>query len=82
MKDGVSNALTDFNTAARLLDDVKNNAGANWANTIRRCIYCEFDQHDCSLENPDLRQAVYQGVVEPLVKDLKHFCGGKVPTPE
>ena len=80
MKDGMPNAFTDFATAGRLLDEVKNNAGLNWVDAIRRCVYCDFDQHDCSLDNPDFRLAAYQGIVEPLVKDLKYFHGGSIPS--
>ncbi|KAL9057638.1 MAG: hypothetical protein Q9162_002253 [Coniocarpon cinnabarinum] len=71
--------LTDFLTASKMIDRVKGKAGAFWADAVRRCIYCEFDQHDTSLENEDFRQAVYQGVVKPLQEDFKQFCGGKLP---
>lgn len=79
LKDGLPNILTDFFTAERLQKRVKYDAGTNWADAIRRCIYCEFDQHDTSLENEDFRQAVYQGVVLPLCGDLRYFCGKKIP---
>ena len=77
--DGKPTKLTDFYTASRMIDRVRSKAGAPWADAVRRCIYCEFDQHDTSLENEAFRQAVYQGVVKPLEDDLRHYCGGELP---
>ena len=71
--------LSEFFTATRLLDRVSSEAGRKWSDAIRRCIRCDFDIADSSLENEDFRRAVFQGVVVPLEEDLKHFCDGQPP---
>lgn len=76
---GMPAVFTDFITATRMIERVRNKAGASWGDAVRRCIYCEFDQSNTSLENENFRQAVYQGVVKPLENDLRHYCGGELP---
>lgn len=69
--DGVNHKLSDFLTAARLVDDVYGIAGSHWGDVVRRCVHCEFDQRSVGLANTDFRQAVYEKVVAVLEKDVQ-----------
>ena len=72
-KDGAPNKFTALSTAQRLLPKVYNKAGVRYGDAVRRCIRCEFDQIDESLENDSFRLAVYSKVVLPLEDDLRDF---------
>jgi len=65
-KDGKANQYTDWMTANRLLEDVYDQEGTLYGDAARRCIRCDFNQREESMENDELRQAVFQGVVVPL----------------
>jgi len=73
-----ANQITDFATARRLSEEIYNEAGDWYGDAVRRCIYCEFDQRNTSLDAEALKEAVYRGVVSPLQKNLTSFCGGKL----
>ena len=77
--EGVPNAMVDFLTAARLLNRVRIRAGAKIGDAIRRCIYCDFNKSDTSLENEEFCQAVFMDVVKPLMEDFDLFRGVKTP---
>lgn len=73
---GVNSApdiMTDWSAATRLMSSVNNEAGRRYGDVVRRCIYCEFDKLNTTLENDEFRQAVYDGVVAPLEDDMKDF---------
>ncbi|OCL04530.1 hypothetical protein AOQ84DRAFT_380493 [Glonium stellatum] len=70
--DGGANIVTDYMTASRLVDRVYQLAGSNYGSAVRRCVHCEFDCHNPSLDDDGFRQDVYDGVVALLEKDLKN----------
>ena len=70
---GTVNAVSDFITATRLIDDVYQEGGSRYGSAVRRCIRCEFDQRRSNLDDDGFRQAVYMGVVKVLEEDLESF---------
>ena len=72
-RNGNSNILTDMSTATRSLEDVYREAGNRYGDAVRRCIHCDFNQRNTSLEDDSFRQAVYDGVVVPLQEIVKDF---------
>ena len=72
---GKATALTDIETARRLIDATYEEGGENYGDAVRRCIRCQFDSRETNLDNEEFRQKVYDGVIAPLEDDLKHFQG-------
>lgn len=70
--DGMANILTDYMTATRLVDRVYQSAGANYGSAVRRCVHCEFNHQNPSLDDDGFRQDVYDGVIALLEEDLKN----------
>ena len=68
-------AITSFNTASRLLDNVYNESGSRYGDAVRRCLLCPFDLRDASLDNEEFQQAVFTSIVTPLMQDLGDFDG-------
>jgi hypothetical protein len=63
-------------TAMRLAEeDIEFQAGKRYADAVRRCIRCDFNQTDPNLENEDFQQAVFEGVVVPIERTLEQFQG-------
>ncbi|MCJ1324464.1 hypothetical protein MMC10_001126 [Thelotrema lepadinum] len=73
---GAPNLLTDWAAAKRLVDVVLKKAGSRYADAVRRCIHCDFDQREVSLENETFRRAVYEGVLGPLEEVWGDFKRG------
>ena len=70
------NAYTECATLRRLVyGDVAQNAGIEYANAVRRCIYFEFDQQHVSLDTKTVKEAVHREVVTPLEQTVKFLCG-------
>ena len=67
--------FTDWSAANRLLGSVYGEAGARYGDATRRCIRCEFDERETTLDNENLRQKFYDGVIIPLEDDVKAFEG-------
>jgi len=65
------NAMTDWETACRLMESVEMESGKRYRDAVRRCIWCDFDQSTTTLDNDEFRLAVYNGVVAPLEEDMK-----------
>jgi len=64
-------------TAERLLDeDIEFNAPTHYVEAVRRCIRCDFNRKESSLDDEAFQQAVFEGVVAPLEKTLQHFLRG------
>ncbi|KAK4229266.1 hypothetical protein QBC38DRAFT_508388 [Podospora fimiseda] len=70
----------DFITAKKVLKSMQNEQSLNFVTAVKRCIEGDFQQsgtHGCSLEsncgldNENLCQGVYEGVVALLEKDLE-----------
>ncbi|MCJ1242897.1 hypothetical protein MMC30_000093 [Trapelia coarctata] len=64
--DGQQNEHTDLSTAKKWLKIVKGDAGPDFEEAIRRCIFCDFTSRNTSLAEIDLREEVYSGVVKPV----------------
>lgn len=61
-------------TAERLVEnDLEFEAGKRYSDAVRRCIRCDFDRNDISLDNESFQEAVFDGVVAPLEKTLQQF---------
>jgi len=76
--DGAPNSLTDYMTARRLVDEVYDEGGGRYGDAVRRCIHCEFDQRNVSLEVEAFRRSFFQGVIQPLEDDWIDFCSMSV----
>jgi hypothetical protein len=62
--------MTEWNTAARLVDELYQEAGQKYSDAVRRCIRCDFDRRASSLEDAAFQKAVYQGVVSQLKENF------------
>lgn len=62
-------------TADRLVDEIEYQAGKRYSDAVRRCVRCDFDRRDMSLDSEGFQEAVYNGVVALLEKDLNQFNG-------
>jgi hypothetical protein len=63
-------------TAERLIqEEIEYEAGPLYLDAVRRCIRCDFNRKESSLDNHDFQQAVFDGVVVPLEKTLQRFNG-------
>ncbi|KAF2658683.1 hypothetical protein K491DRAFT_676272 [Lophiostoma macrostomum CBS 122681] len=61
-------------TADRLIEtEFEFEAGKRYSDAVRRCIRCDFDRSDMSLDNENFQKAVYQGVVALLERTLQQF---------
>ena len=68
--------LTNFNTAARLIDYVYSESGNRYGDVVRRCLKCPPDVRDASLDNEEFEAAVFESIVTPLKQDFEDFNGG------
>ena len=72
--DGQPNDMTDFCTAQHWLQrDALGEAGPEYAEAIRRCLFCAFGPKSTDLADDELRAAIYSEVVEPLEAAVKQF---------
>lgn len=61
-------------TAVRLIEEeIEYEAGPRYLDAVRRCIRCDFDRKDSSLDSEEFQQAVFIRVVAPLEKTLEQF---------
>lgn len=61
-------------TADRLVEnEIEFEAGKRYSDAVRRCIRCDFDRRDMSLDSEGFQQAVYDGVVALLERTLEQF---------
>jgi hypothetical protein len=61
-------------TAVRLIEtEIEFEAGKRYSDAVRRCIRCDFDRSDMSLDNENFQRAVYEGVVMLLERTLQQF---------
>jgi hypothetical protein len=75
--DPVSSLMADWNTAYRLWDKLYEEAGATYADVVRRCIRCDFDRRGCDLEDVAFQKAVFDGVVAQLKENLDYLRFGR-----
>lgn len=72
--DGQPNDMTDFCTAQHWLQhDALGEGGPEYAEAIRRCLFCAFGPKSTDLEDDELRAAVYTEVVERLEGAVRQF---------
>lgn len=72
--DGRPNDMTDFCTAKYWLEsDALGEGGPDYAEAIRRCLFCAFGRKSTDLEDDELRAAIYTEVVEPLEDAVRKF---------
>jgi hypothetical protein len=57
--DEIPNSLTDYLTARRLVNDVYDEGGGRYGDTVRQCIYGVFGQRKVSLDVEAFRQNFY-----------------------
>lgn len=67
-------AHTDLQIATRLVKDLKSMEGEKYADAARKCVKCNFDVHDYSLDNLDFQEQFYTGIVLPL-QELRSQLG-------
>ncbi|KAF1941763.1 hypothetical protein EJ02DRAFT_191853 [Clathrospora elynae] len=61
-------------TAERLIkEELEFEAGPRYLDAVRRCIRCDFNRKESSLDDKDFQQAVFDGVVAPLERTLQQF---------
>ncbi|KAI1313325.1 hypothetical protein F5Y03DRAFT_338673 [Xylaria venustula] len=64
-------AMQDYITVKRLLQDVRM-ASSNYAAAVTRCVDGEFHKGGLTLDNDELCEGVYSGIVALLEKDLEY----------
>ena len=60
-------------TADRLVDEIEFQAGKRYSEAVRRCVRCDFDRKDLSLDSESFQQAMYNGVVALLERTWEQF---------
>jgi hypothetical protein len=71
--DGTKHIASDFVAANRILQQVYDTAGGRYGDVVRRCIHCDFDSRQSSLDDIFFRGAVYDKVVAVLEEDRDQF---------
>ncbi|KAK2762795.1 hypothetical protein FQN54_000970 [Arachnomyces sp. PD_36] len=67
--------LTNFNSAKRLLPDIFEECGGKYESAVRWCCDCPSETRDCTLEDDNFAQEVFEKIVTPLLEDWKNFNG-------
>jgi hypothetical protein len=70
---GEKNEYTDFNTAQKWQESALEEAGLDFHNATRRCIFCAFGTASQDLQDEELQNAVFEEVVAPLERLLAQF---------
>jgi hypothetical protein len=63
--------MSDYIAAQGLMDEVRMKS-SNYERAVARCFDGKLHRHDCGLEDGDLCQDVYSGVVALLERDLEN----------
>ncbi|KAI9888339.1 MAG: hypothetical protein M1814_000570 [Vezdaea aestivalis] len=71
--DGQPNEYTLFNTAQKWQEQALEEAGLDLHSLTRRCIYCAFGPPSQNLENAELKDAIWEGVIAPLERIRQGF---------
>ncbi|KAH8890591.1 hypothetical protein GQ53DRAFT_650168 [Thozetella sp. PMI_491] len=71
MESTSSSLLVDFVTVQRLLPRIQM-ASSNYGTAVMQCTDGDFHRHDDALEDEDIREQIYSGVVALLEKDLEN----------
>ena len=67
--------IVKLNPAHRLLNLVYREMGDVYGDVVRRCLLQPFDVRELNLDNEDVQQQVYDGIVAPLTDALNDFLG-------
>ena len=65
---------TELQIAMRLVKDLKSMEGEKYADAAKKCVKCNFDVHNYSLDDADFQEQFYTGVVLPL-QELRSQLG-------
>jgi hypothetical protein len=61
-------------TAQRLIEEeIEFEAGSLYLDAVRRCVRCDFNRKESTLDDEAFQQAVFDGLVAPLEKTLQRF---------
>ncbi|SMQ50336.1 unnamed protein product [Zymoseptoria tritici ST99CH_1A5] len=73
--DGTISEFSDLLTAERLLNKqtISESFGKRWSDVVRRCIRCEVDETESSLEDAGFRKAVYNKILMELEEEHRQF---------
>lgn len=72
MPSSLPHIYIDYDNALKQLDKVSiSNASLNYDTAVRRCLRCDFHQHQWSFDDEKFRQYVYDEVVTNLEQDLR-----------
>lgn len=64
-------------TVDRLVkEEIEHEAYPPYVAAVRRCIWCDFNRKESSLDDEAFQQAVFEGVVTPLEQLLQQFLRG------
>ena len=69
------NIIDDYQIAIDAVSEVYMEGGDQYGYVVQRCLRCEFLGQDSrkKLDDNRFRRFVYEGVLEPLKDDYKHF---------
>ncbi|KAJ5953006.1 uncharacterized protein N7479_011419 [Penicillium vulpinum] len=71
---GLSEEVSLFNTATRLLKTVYWESGSNYGDVVNECLYWSRSKGD-GFEDPHFDESVFDTIVSPLLKDFDYFEG-------
>jgi len=71
---GNQGASAEHAIAARMIDQLYDEAGFNYGESVRRCI-TGLDLRETQLECDEFKKEAYHKIVQPLEMDLMKFCG-------
>ena len=69
----VKGASTEHSIAVGMIDQLYDDAGFNYGESVRRCI-TGLDLREIQLECDEFKKEAYHKIVQPLEEDLKNFC--------
>ena len=72
-KDGKPNDWTDLATASHWQKSALGEIGPDYAEAIRKCIFCAFPHPYDDLSDHRFSEAIHSEVVEPIKATLQHF---------
>ena len=70
----VEGPSADYSIAAGMIDQLYDEAGFNYGESVRRCI-TGLDMRETQLECDEFKKEAYHKIVQPLEMDLTKFCG-------
>ncbi|KAJ9646305.1 hypothetical protein H2204_000968 [Knufia peltigerae] len=67
-------AVSDLKTAARVLHRVYAESGCRYGDVVDKCLFWP-DTKNMQLDDEEFQRTVFDGVISPLLEDLKNFEG-------